>query len=409
MGALSTVPCGRRNESCDGHILDVDERGGEWVEETVVCEEGMRQMSIDQSAETLLQLLNISINGRVRAVGDKVDWQNVMKLAQKQGVRGLAYEALELLKSGDVGCGSFPDRMTLMQWYAQTAFLEKNIAIYVALAKDVEALWREHGIQTIVFKGLAHSRYYPKPAHREFGDFDCYLIDGQGQCAYRQGNRIAREKGWAVGDGWYKHSHIAYKQLTIENHQFFTSARRGGTDMALHRFMVEAIGDGSQLEKLEGTEIYVLPIEAEGLFMLYHSLTHFLVEGINLRHFVDWACWIKVNQDRIRWSDFYADCKRFRLDGFVDVLNTIAVKYLGVELHDQTIFADSAYAERTLESALYDDSSIYNRDKGRWYERFHVIGNAFKYSWKYRDVAHYSMMGYVWRFVYGFLRRGEED
>ena len=379
------------------------------MEETMVCEEGMRQMSIDQSAETLLQLLNISVNGRVRAVGDKVDWQNVMKLAQKQGVRGLAYEALELLKSGDVGCGSFPDRMTLMQWYAQTAFLEKNIAIYVALAKDVEALWKQHGIQTIVFKGLAHSRYYPKPAHREFGDFDCYLIDGQGQCAYRQGNRIAREEGWAVDDGWYKHSHIAYKQLTIENHQFFTSARRGGTDMALHRYMVEAIGDGSQLEKLEGTEIYVLPIEAEGLFMLYHSLTHFLVEGINLRHFVDWACWIKVNQDRIRWSDFYADCKRFRLDGFVDVLNTIAVKYLGVELHDQTIFADSAYAERTLESALYDDSSIYNRDKGRWYERFHVIGNAFKYSWKYRDVAHYSMMGYVWRFVYGFLRRGEED
>lgn len=375
----------------------------------MVCEEGMRQMSIDQSAETLLQLLNISVNGRVRAVGDKVDWQNVMKLAQKQGVRGLAYEALELLKSGDVGCGSFPDRMTLMQWYAQTAFLEKNIAIYVALAKDVGALWREHGIQTIVFKGLAHSRYYPKPAHREFGDFDCYLIDGQGQCAYQQGNGIAREKGWAVDDGWYKHSHIAYKQLTIENHQFFTSARRGGTDMALHRYMVEAIGDGSQLEKLEGTEIYVLPIEAEGLFMLYHSLTHFLVEGINLRHFVDWACWIKVNQDRIRWSDFYADCKRFRLDGFVDVLNTIAVKYLGVELHDQTIFADSAYAERMLESALYDDSSIYNRDKGRWYERFHVIGNAFKYSWKYRDVAHYSMMGYVWRFVYGFLRRGEED
>lgn len=379
------------------------------MEETMVCEEGMRQMSIDQSAETLLQLLNISVNGRVWAVGDKVDWQNVMKLAQKQGVRGLAYEALELLKSGDVGCGSFPDRMTLMQWYAQTAFLEKNIAIYVALAKDVEALWREYSIKTIVFKGLAHSRYYPKPAHREFGDFDCYLIDGQGQCAYRQGNRIAREKGWAVDDGWYKHSHIAYKQLTIENHQFFTSARRGGTDMALHRFMVEAIGDGSQLEKLEGTEIYVLPIEAEGLFMLYHSLTHFLVEGINLRHFVDWACWIKVNQERIRWSDFYADCRRFRLDGFVDVLNTIAVKYLGVELHDQTIFADSAYAERTLESALYDDSSIYNRDKGRWYERFHVIGNAVKYSWKYRDVAHYSMMGYVWRFVYGFLRRGEED
>ena len=91
------------------------------------------------------------------------------------------------------------------------------------------------------------------------------------------------------------------------------------------------------------------------------------------------------------------------------MLNTIAVKYLGVELHDKTIFADSKYADRTIESALYDETSIYNRGKGRWYERFHVIRNAFKYSWKYRDVAHYSMIGYLWQFVYGFLRRGEED
>ena len=64
-------------------------------------------------------------------------------------------------------------------------------------------------------------------------------------------------------------------------------------------------------------------------------------------------------------------------------------------------------AERTVESALYDDTSIYNRGKGQWYQRLHVIGNAFRYSWKYRDVAHYSMIGYVWQFVYGFLRRND--
>ena len=210
-----------------------------------------------------------------------------------------------------------------------------------------------------------------------------------------------------VDDSWYKHSHISYKKLTIENHQFFTSARRGGTDKALHQYIVEAIGDGLDLERLRDTDIYVLPLKAEGLFLLYHSLTHFLVEGINLRHFVDWACWIKANQDKIAWKEFYTLCKRFRLDGFVDVMNTIAVKLLGVELHDKSIFVESKYAKRTIESALYDDSSIYNRSKGRWYERWRVISNAFRYSWKFRDVAHYSMIGYVWQFVYGFLRRKE--
>lgn len=369
--------------------------------------DGIRNFLNDNAAIILLQLLSIAINRKCFILYDNVDWRNVLLLAQKQGVRGLAYEALELLKQEDADCTCFPDRTTLMQWYAQTAFVEKMFAQHVALAKDVVELWKQHGIRTVVFKGLAHSRYYPKLEHREFGDFDCYLIDAYGECAYRQGNDVARKKGLMVDDGWYKHSHIAYKKLTIENHQYFTSARRGGTDLALHKYIVEAIGNGSKLERLDGTEIYVLPVEAEGLFMLYHSLTHFLVEGINLRHFVDWACWIKTNQNKLEWTEFYSLCQRFRLDGFADVLNTIATKYLGVELNDKRIFADSEFAERTIESALYDDTSIYNRGKGQWYQRLHVIGNAFRYSWKYRDVAHYSMIGYVWQFVYGFLRRKE--
>lgn len=369
--------------------------------------EEIRNFLHDNAAIILLQLLSIAINRKSFILDDNVVWRNVLILSQKQGVRGLAYEALELLKQEDADCTCFPDRTTLMQWYAQTLYVEKKIAQHVDLAKDVVELWKRNGIKTIVFKGLAHSRYYPKPEHREFGDFDCYLIDAYGECAYRQGNEVARKKGLMVDDGWYKHSHIAYKELTIENHQYFTSARRGGTDLALHKYIVEAIGNGSKLERLDGTEIYVLPVEAEGLFMLYHSLTHFLVEGINLRHFVDWACWIKANQDKLEWSEFYPLCKRFRLDGFADVLNTIAVKYLGVELHDKSIFANSEFAERTIDSALFDDSSIYNRGKGQWYERLHVIGNAFRYSWKFRDVAHYSMIGYVWQFVYGFLRRKE--
>ena len=366
-------------------------------------------ITIDNSASTLLLLLRIAINGQVGDIINNVDWLNVMKLAQKQGVRGLAYEALELLKQEDANSTCFPDRTTLMQWYAQTLYVEKKIAQHADLAKGVVERWKRNGIKTIVFKGLAHSRYYPKPEHREFGDFDCYLIDAHGNCAYRQGNNIARKNGLIVDDSWYKHSHISYKKLTIENHQFFTAARRGGIDKALHQYMVETIGDGSQLEGLDGTDIYVLPLMTEGLFMLYHSLTHFLVEGINLRHFVDWACWIKANQDKVEWMEFYSLCKCFRLDGFVDVLNTIAMKYLGVELHDNTIITDSEFAQKTIESALYDNSSIYNRGKGRWYERWHVVSNAFKYSWKFRDVAHYSMIGYAWQFVYGFLRRGEED
>lgn len=371
----------------------------------------MKAIMQDKDAEkNIISLIRIALgNSKTYDFSEYTDWEKIMLMSQKQGVRGLVYKALETIKQNAIDCKVFPNRKQIMQCYAQTVHVEKMYARHIVLAKEVVELWKQYGIKTIVFKGLAHSRYYPKPEHREFGDFDCYLIDTYGNCAYRQGNDIARKNGLIVDDGWYKHSHIAYKKQTIENHQFFTAARRGGIDKALHQYMVETIGDGSQLERLDGTDIYVLPLMTEGLFMLYHSLTHFLVEGINLRHFVDWACWIKANQGKVEWMEFYSLCKRFRLDGFVDVLNTIAVKYLGVELHDNTIITDSEFAQKTIESALYDNSSIYNRGKGRWYERWHVVSNAFKYSWKFRDVAHYSMIGYAWQFVYGFLRRGEKD
>lgn len=39
LGALSFVPCGGRDESIDGYILDDDECSWKWLEENVVCEE----------------------------------------------------------------------------------------------------------------------------------------------------------------------------------------------------------------------------------------------------------------------------------------------------------------------------------------------------------------------------------
>ena len=61
-------------------------------------------ITIDNSASTLLQLLRIAINGQVCGIINKVDWLNVMKLAQKQGIRGLTYEALERLRQEDTDC-----------------------------------------------------------------------------------------------------------------------------------------------------------------------------------------------------------------------------------------------------------------------------------------------------------------
>lgn len=368
----------------------------------------MKQTSEQTAAEqALLRLLGGAIRCAEVTLAEPVDWSAVTQMAQAQGVSGVAFETVERMGMQQSARRLLPNRELLMQWYSQTLFIARQQTRHLSLAQEMATLWAEHGLRTIVFKGLAHSRYYPQPAHREFGDFDCFLLDSNGRPAYQKGNEVARKLGLAVEDGWYKHSHIIYKGLTIENHQYFTAARRGGADKLLNDYLLAAIGNGSKLKRLGDTPLYVLPVEAEGLFMLYHALTHFLVEGIRLRHIVDWACWMQANQGRIEWKAFYTQCQRFRLDGFVDVLNTIAAKQFGVPLHDPAIFADSPHAPRVIASALHDDTAIYSRSRGRWWERLHVVDNALHSQWKFRDVAHRSMLAYVGQFVLGFIKRGE--
>lgn len=101
----------------------------------------MSKQPIKESVRTLLLLLDIALNLRVQKIAEKVDWSQVMQLAKNQGVRALVFEALELLKQADEACDNFPDRMTVMQCYAQTVFVEKMYAQHLALANEVARLW----------------------------------------------------------------------------------------------------------------------------------------------------------------------------------------------------------------------------------------------------------------------------
>ena len=56
---------------------------------------------MEESIEALLRLLTIAINRRPQKLAADVDWWTLLQLAQKQGICGLVYEALEIIKKED--------------------------------------------------------------------------------------------------------------------------------------------------------------------------------------------------------------------------------------------------------------------------------------------------------------------
>ena len=356
---------------------------------------------------SLFELLQVVIEGNVSGLGNACklsedEWTELFSVSQQQGVSALVFEAIDALYKGGNRL-SVPKNIVL-EMLNKVMVVEKNYSNQITNSTALAKLWKESGINTLVFKGLALSRYYPVPSYREFGDFDCYLFG-----KYDEGNTVAQAKGYRVDTGWYKHSQIYCNGVMAENHKYFTQCRKGKKERELNRELVSLLGDGSFLQRFENTELLLPPLMFEGLFFVYHAMSHFLLEGLTLRHFCDWACWMKANQNAINWHELYERCRYYGYDRFVDAMNAIGVAYLGLVNTNTDIVIERRYSEKVLDNTLHEDSKIYNKGEGKWFSRFGVVRNAFKYSWKYRKIAQYSMTSFLWGYVKGLVIKEEEN
>lgn len=323
-------------------------------------------------------------------------WRLLFRISAKQGVLAIVYDVVSQLPKE---CQ--PPRQINVQWALSAEAVEHRYKLQFSGAKWLTDLWSTAGLRTVVIKGFALSKYYPIPEHRECGDFDCFLLDDK----YEEGNILAEQNGAKVNREWYKHSQIYFRGMMAENHQFLVSTRKGKKTKALNRDLVNMLnGDMSPFDE---TSILLPPVLFTALFVTYHSFSHFISEGITMRHMCDWACFMKEEQNNFDWSEFYALCKTYKFDRFVDVSNAIITKYLGVELYNKDVIKESPYTNQVLNDIFYEDAKIFSSGKGKWHNRFKLITNMFAYGWKYRDIAQSSSITYMFRIISGYLFKRE--
>lgn len=324
------------------------------------------------------------------------EWKSLFRLSAQQGVLAIVYDVVSQLPEE---CQ--PPRDVRLQWALSVEAIEQRYIRQFIGAKTLSDKWSESGIKTVVFKGFSLSKYYPTPNHRECGDFDCYLLDGK----YEEGNVLAEQYGAKVNREWYKHSQIFYRGMMAENHNFLVTTRKGKSSKELNAILKEKLqGD---LQTLEGTTILLPTNGFTALFVTYHSFAHFISEGITLRHLCDWACFMKAEQNNFEWDSFYALCRRFKFDRFVDVSNEIITKHLGVTLQNKTIVCESPYTNKVLQDILMDDAKVFSSGKGKWHNRVKLIKNIFSYRWKHKDIAQSSSLIYFLRLTLGYLFKRE--
>ena len=358
------------------------------------------------SDNTLFHLLRVAIGTESVdsiSLSESVSWVAVYNMARKQGVLAIAFDGLmKLFEKDKEFAKSFPLSLK-MQWINAILGIEKRYDYSREVCAELAEKWAEQDIKTLCLKGFAFSTYYPVPNHRECGDFDCYLFDD-----YAKGNTIARQLGAYVDDGWYKHSEIIYRKAMIENHQYIVAVRSGQKMKKLHS-LLDSIARTEACEPIFDTKIEMPSAMFNALFMNHHSQTHFLSEGIRLRHILDWALFLEKEQTNLDWERFYAECEVYDLRSFVDCVTALAVEVFNIKITNPKIVATSPYAERVLDSVLNDDSAVFSQNVGAWRKRFMLVRNLFVSRWKYKAFSSTGIVAKFISLVWGYITHPEED
>jgi hypothetical protein len=194
----------------------------------------------------------------------------------------------------------------------------------------------------------------------------------------------------------------------IENHRFIVAVRNGKKTKQLHN-LLDNIARNEERKAIFDTQIEMPSPMFNALFMNHHSLTHFLSEGVRLRHILDWAMFLEKEQANLDWERFYALCEEFDMRAFVDCSTALAVELFGTKITNDRVVAESPYMERVLDSIINDDNAVYSQSVGAWRMRMMLVRNLFASGWKYKAFTKRTIFTTFISLAWGYLTHPEEE
>lgn len=292
----------------------------------------MKSLNLKRSEEMLLALLRAALHQRdVETVyfqyATAEEWVQCYRLAVRQGVVALAWEGIERMTLEYA-----PPLDVRLSW----ALLEKKqVATYrkhCRVVNELTRLYAQHGIATVVLKGVGLSRLYPVPAHREGGDIDIYTYSADktrmtDEEANRLSDKLIKEQGLSLHDLTFeKQSKFCYQGITFENHRIFLHEAACLTTIKAEQWLEKHI-ETTSVELMGGEYRLEVPSVAfDRVFVALHAAQHY-GEGLCLKHLCDWVLLMKQEDWKLpqELEDNY-------FKQVVAALTLLCNRYLGLDM-----------------------------------------------------------------------------
>lgn len=322
---------------------------------------------MDKLYSQFLTLLSSSLHGTAPLISEEVDWEKLYHLACEHMIAPVIYESscrCEQFKSAD--------ELLRQSWRKQAIAMNM-----LQLQKDNELsaiykLFEKNNVHPLIVKGLVCRSLYLNPSARLSGDEDLLVNPDE----WEKCEKILSEYGlvsdesdgavvtWSGRNGIHLEVH---RTLFPEDSTAYGHLNEAFTD----------VFESAVHDTFCGIYVYTLSPTRHFLYLLCHSIKHFLSSGFGVRQLCDISLFAEKYSDEIDWNDVWAWLEKWGYDVLTLNLLDIGIKYLCLpkECVKHPNYDESLIDCEPLLMDLFD-SGVYGKSSGSRVHSSRITLNA---------------------------------
>lgn len=291
-------------------------------------------MQLDSNQKAIFELIRAGLWEKEAWISQfgKIDYMEVLRLAEDQSIVGLIAAGLEHVQDVKV-----PQEEVLQFVGSALQIEQQNMAMNDFVAQLIEKL-RKEDVYVILVKGQGIAQCYERPLWRASGDVDLLLSDNNYEKAKKVLLPLAKEVDTEYKS--LKHLGMTMKDdFVVELHGMLHSRLSYRIDKIIDETQNDVIYGGNVRSwDNNGTQLLLPSPDNDVIFVFTHILHHFYIEGIGLRQICDWCRLLWTYKDSLNHELLEKRIWKMGLMSEWKAFAAFAVEYLGMPKDEMPFF-----------------------------------------------------------------------
>lgn len=258
------------------------------------------------------ELIQVALGNRtaLSRTPSEAEWYDLYNMCQKQSVTGVAFDALECLNEQR----QKPPLDLLYQWIGDAEEIKQQNLRVNRRCVEITRMFNEAGFKACILKGQGNARMYANPLARTSGDIDIW-VDVDGRCkkedVRNKVDQFVHSRFPEIKGGKMHIEFPMFDDVAVEVHYIPRYMYAPKHDRRLQAFFREKAEEQFRNKvTLEGADstCAVPTAEFNLIQQLSHMMSHFMVEGIGLKQFIDYYYVLKAHTENIEITEILKAC-----------------------------------------------------------------------------------------------------